>query len=168
MTQNEEPADPRHRVFAAEYVASGGRNLVGAARTAGLVPPGRGKAADWKEAVRVLREEGVQTYVLQCMEDVGLSIHDALAALGEALGAYRYELDYKSGAVVNLGPDHKVRADAGDKILRAALGIGYNHKDEGSKFGKTRVEVVYPAAPLNGDHPGNHSPQVIVIEGQTD
>lgn len=124
---------------------------MGAAKAAGLVSPGQRDAVFYREAVRVLREEGVQTFVLQRMEECGVSIDMPLIALAEALRADKIEQNYKTGELVNLGPDHKVRADAAEKLLRAALGIGYNHKDDAGKFGKTRVEVVYPTAPLNNE-----------------
>lgn len=88
-----------------------------AAKLTGLVPVIASNVTAAAVASKHLRQAGLTEWLLGAYEAVDLHIEDIIGTLKRNLGAYRIEVNNKTGDIVNLGPDVRGSNEAARILL---------------------------------------------------
>lgn len=89
-----------------------------AARAVGLVPVTASAQTAAAVANKHLRQAGWTEWLLEAYEAVDLRIENIIGTLKRNLGAYRIEVNSRTGDIVNLGPDVRGSNEAARILLQ--------------------------------------------------
>lgn len=141
--------DYADRALIEGYLQTGSK--VKAARMAGIVRQDASYAEAAKAATKRMNKDGFTQYLFEQMNAIDLRMDDILAVLKRNLGAMRIEVNSRTGAIVNLGPDVRGSNEAA-RILLTLISM------ESSKTTKNKTSVgqvnnfTWNAKPLSEVH----------------